>query len=235
MKKSERISFLRNKGRNKGRGGGGFGNMGANLYVKNLAPEVDEEKLKEMFKAYGQITSARVMQDPVTRKSKGFGFVCFSHKENATKAMYELNGQIFNNKPLYVSRAQKKSQRQAHLSRQVEFFLAFLCFAICLLENAEGPLSQTNDERWYLWELEKRQPLPRLCRSARRSSPSDARIRASHRWISARNVSSDGWFPSNQPASADEPSNNGIPTRIKLPHASSRSPDESRSFERPKV
>ncbi|CCG82456.1 Polyadenylate-binding protein [Taphrina deformans PYCC 5710] len=92
--------------------------QGVNLFVKNLDDEIDDEKLREEFSAFGGITSAKVMCDEAG-KSKGFGFVCFSSPEEATKAVTEMNQRMLNNKPLYVALAQRKDQRRTQLEAQI--------------------------------------------------------------------------------------------------------------------
>jgi len=90
--------------------------QGVNLYVKNLDDTIDDEQLRKEFSAFGTITSAKVMCE--NGRSKGFGFVCFSLPEEATKAVTEMNGRILVSKPLYVALAQRKDERKAHLNAQ---------------------------------------------------------------------------------------------------------------------
>lgn len=90
---------------------------GVNLYVKNLDDQIDDEKLRREFQAFGNITSAKVMTDSNGR-SKGFGFVCFSTAEEATKAVTDMNGKIVVAKPLYVALAQRKDDRRQQLLTQ---------------------------------------------------------------------------------------------------------------------
>ena len=169
--------------------------QGVNLYVKNLTDEVDDEKLRDIFNAYGTITSAKVMRDAVERgsspaheekdkenkkeevpdeelnqedksedkakdksedkpedkseadsatgmkddlnsdlkdgkkenragrmfgKSKGFGFVCFSNPDEASKAVSEMNQKMVNGKPLYVALAQRKEVRKNQLEASIQ-------------------------------------------------------------------------------------------------------------------
>jgi len=91
--------------------------QGVNLYIKNLEDGIDDEKLRQEFSTYGTITSAKVMKDD-KGQSKGFGFVCFSSPDEATKAVTEMNGRILVTKPLYVALAQRKEERRAQLSTQ---------------------------------------------------------------------------------------------------------------------
>lgn len=97
--------------------------QGVNLYVKNLDDGIDDERLRKEFSQFGTITSAKVMSESRSKtgesgRSKGFGFVCFSSPEEATKAVTEMNGRILVSKPLYVALAQRKEDRKAHLAAQ---------------------------------------------------------------------------------------------------------------------
>jgi polyadenylate-binding protein len=116
QKKSERVAELR----------GRFAKMqqeraakyqGVNLYVKNLDDELDEKWLKTEFGRFGQITSTRIMRND-KGNSKGFGFVCFTTPEEATKAVTEMHGRVYANKPIYVALAQPKEVRRTHLEAQ---------------------------------------------------------------------------------------------------------------------
>lgn len=91
--------------------------QGVNLYVKNLDDDVNDEKLRQIFSPFGNITSAKVMTN-YKGGSKGFGFVCFDSPEGATKAVSELNMKIIGNKPLYVALAQPKAFRRSQLEAQ---------------------------------------------------------------------------------------------------------------------
>jgi len=86
-----------------------------NLFVKNLAETVDDDRLKAEFGKFGTITSAKVARD--SDVSRGFGFVCFSTPEEATRAVTELNGRMIDSKPLYVALHQRKETRRAILEQ----------------------------------------------------------------------------------------------------------------------
>lgn len=92
--------------------------QGVNLYIKNLEDDIDDDKLRAEFEPYGSITSAKVMRDDKDH-SKGFGFVCFSSPEEATKAVAEMNNKMIGTKPLYVSLAQRREVRRQQLESQI--------------------------------------------------------------------------------------------------------------------
>lgn len=90
--------------------------QGMNLYVKNISDNVTDESFRELFVPFGTITSARIMKDPADLKaSKGFGFVCYSSPEEATRAVTELNGKVVGGKPLVVTLHQRKEHRREYL------------------------------------------------------------------------------------------------------------------------
>jgi polyadenylate-binding protein len=98
--------------------------QGMNLYVKNLDDSITDEFFRETFTQFGTITSARIMRDPTAvagtataAASKGFGFICYSSPEEATRAVTEMNGKILRSKPIVVTLHQRKDLRRAHLAQ----------------------------------------------------------------------------------------------------------------------
>jgi polyadenylate-binding protein len=93
-----------------------------NLYIKQFPVSWDEPRLREMFGAFGTISSVAISKDE-TGKSKGFGFINYADHEAASKAVDELNGKTVTedetNYTLYVGKAQKKAERVREMrSRQ---------------------------------------------------------------------------------------------------------------------
>ncbi|MDT7833771.1 RNA recognition motif domain-containing protein [Aquabacterium sp. OR-4] len=85
--------------------------MGNKLYVGNLAYSVRDESLQEAFGQFGAVTSAKVMMDRETGRSKGFGFVEMSSPAEATAAMNAMNGQPLEGRPLVVNEARPREER----------------------------------------------------------------------------------------------------------------------------
>jgi polyadenylate-binding protein len=92
--------------------------QGVNLYVKNLDDSVTDDILRDEFATMGTITSARVMKNMKDGTSRGFGFVCYSTPEEATRSVNEMNGKLINNKPIFVALAQRREVRRAQLEAQ---------------------------------------------------------------------------------------------------------------------
>ena len=89
---------------------------GANLYVRNFSDQLTDEGLKSLFAPFGTITSAVVMTK--NGASRGFGFVNFSKPEEAVKALQAMNKRLIDQKPLFVSLAQKKEERREFLAQE---------------------------------------------------------------------------------------------------------------------
>ena len=83
-----------------------------NLYIKNLDPSVSNNDLFNMFRKFGRIISARVMSNPQTGQSKGYGFVSYDKVEEATAALAEMNGKLIGAKQLIVAYHEPKKPRQ---------------------------------------------------------------------------------------------------------------------------
>lgn len=82
-----------------------------NLYIKNLDLNIKSSDLFNNFRKFGRIISARVMNNPITGQSKGFGFVSFSKAEEASKALLEMNGKLVMSKNIVVAYHEPKKPR----------------------------------------------------------------------------------------------------------------------------
>ena len=85
--------------------------MGNKLYVGNLAYSVRDESLQEAFGQFGTVTSAKVMMDRETGRSKGFGFVEMGSDAEAQAAINGMNGQALDGRPLVVNEARPREER----------------------------------------------------------------------------------------------------------------------------
>ena len=85
--------------------------MGNKLYVGNLAYSVRDESLQTAFGQFGTVTSAKVMMDRETGRSKGFGFVEMSSSAEAQAAMNGMNGQPLEGRSIVVNEARPREER----------------------------------------------------------------------------------------------------------------------------
>lgn len=85
--------------------------MGTRLYVGNLSYSVDSSALEALFAQHGQVTSAQVISDRDTGRSKGFGFVEMGSESDAQNAIAALNGQQFEGRALTVNEARPREER----------------------------------------------------------------------------------------------------------------------------
>jgi RNA recognition motif-containing protein len=83
-----------------------------NIYVSNLSFAVQDEDLMSYFAEYGEVTSAKVIMDKFTNRSKGFGFVEMSDDEAAKKAIAELDGAMVDGRSIKVAEARPKEERK---------------------------------------------------------------------------------------------------------------------------
>jgi RNA recognition motif-containing protein len=82
-----------------------------NIYVSNLGFSVQDEDLREYFAEYGEVTSAKVITDKFTNRSRGFGFVEMPDETAAQKAIKELNGAVVEGRSISVNVARPREER----------------------------------------------------------------------------------------------------------------------------
>ena len=82
------------------------------IYCGNLAYATTDDGLKAAFAAYGEVTSARVVTDRMTGRSKGFGFVEMPDAEQAAAAIAALNGKDLDGRPIRVNESQPKPREE---------------------------------------------------------------------------------------------------------------------------
>jgi RNA recognition motif-containing protein len=85
--------------------------MGNKLYVGNLAYSVRDDDLQQAFAQFGTVTSAKVMMDRDTGRSKGFGFVEMGSDAEAQSAINGMNGQALDGRALVVNEARPREER----------------------------------------------------------------------------------------------------------------------------
>lgn len=99
--------------------------VGANIFVGNLAPEVDEKLLYDTFSAFGGITQPpKIMRDVDTFGSKGYGFISFDSFEASDMAIECMNGQYLCNRPIICQYAFKKESQGERHGSQAERMIA---------------------------------------------------------------------------------------------------------------
>jgi len=85
-----------------------------NIYVSNLSFNVQDEDLREFFAEYGEVSSAKVITDKFTQKSRGFGFVEMPDDEAAQKAIKELDGAHVEGRAITVTIAKPREERPSN-------------------------------------------------------------------------------------------------------------------------
>jgi RNA recognition motif-containing protein len=82
-----------------------------NIFVGNLSFQVTDAEIRKAFEAYGQVTTANVIMDKFTGKSRGFGFVEMPNANEAKAAIEGLNNKDLNGRAIRVNEAQPRADR----------------------------------------------------------------------------------------------------------------------------
>ena len=82
-----------------------------NIFVAGLSYQITDADLKELFEEYGEVSSAKIISDRETRRSKGYGFVEMATEEDGQRAIEELNDAAYDGRTLSVSVARPRTER----------------------------------------------------------------------------------------------------------------------------
>ncbi len=88
------------------------------IFVANLSYNVQDDYLKEIFEAHGEVASARIITDRNSGRSKGFGFVEMADEGEATQAIEALNNTEIEGRNLVVKESEEKTQRPRFTNRR---------------------------------------------------------------------------------------------------------------------
>ncbi|HEX7845981.1 MAG TPA: RNA-binding protein [Chitinophagaceae bacterium] len=83
-----------------------------NMYVSNLGFHTGDDDLRKLFEPFGQVSSAKVITDRETGRSRGFGFVEMTSGSDAEQAMSKLNGKEIEGRSISVTVAREKEKRK---------------------------------------------------------------------------------------------------------------------------
>ena len=90
-----------------------------NIYISGLSYGINDADLNELFSAYGETSSAKVIMDRESGRSRGFGFVEMTSDTDGQKAINELNGAEYDQKTISVSVARPREERPRSEERRV--------------------------------------------------------------------------------------------------------------------
>lgn len=85
-----------------------------NIYVSNLSFNIQDDDLRGFFESYGEVTSAKVITDKITGRSRGFGFVEMSDDNAAKTAISELDGGTVEGRAIRVNEAKPREERSSN-------------------------------------------------------------------------------------------------------------------------
>ncbi len=85
-----------------------------NIFIGNLSFGLSEDELKQVFEAYGEVSSAKIITDKQSGRSKGFGFVEMPDDEEANQAIEALNGQSVGGRNVNVNQAKERSNNNGN-------------------------------------------------------------------------------------------------------------------------
>lgn len=93
-----------------------------NIYVGSFTDQMTEKILREMFEAFGEVESVKIIKDRFSGRSQGFGFVEMPSNSEADKAIKALNGNVINKRPIKVNHADSGAKKKKKAFRKKRRF-----------------------------------------------------------------------------------------------------------------
>ena len=90
-----------------------------NIFVGNLSRQTQVDTLRTAFEGHGQVSSANIIKDKMNGESKGFGFVEMPNKDEADKAIANLNGKDLDGRAITVSEARPRAENRGRGNRSL--------------------------------------------------------------------------------------------------------------------
>jgi len=131
---------------NGGAGGYKVLNSSVTIFVGDLDDEITDTELRQAFDPFGEILNAKVVRDPMTQKSKNYGFISFVNKPDAEKAIRDMSGAMLKRRPIKTNWATRNQKPQQPTNLDFDQVSGESSISNCTVYVTNLPIRITDDE-----------------------------------------------------------------------------------------